>query len=186
MSRPGLFRSFMDFFREMRSFGQPELQNLKLQARALQKQLDELEAMRAAREKQEEALAMMQIQNTVANLQQLDTILQKSEKVIAAAVAEASTKTDERVKAMLQQKAQEVVSKLDLKKALSLDLSHEQIVQDAVQQTAAKLQSEGGLANLASPDQQQRSDSPVQVPSPPAAGEASAASSPPIQHQQNG
>lgn len=82
---------------------------------------------------------------------------------IAAAVAEASTKTDERVKAMLQQKAQEVVSKLDLKKALSLDLSHEQIVQDAVQQTAAKLQSEGGLANLASPDQQQRSDSPVQV-----------------------
>lgn len=40
--------------------------------------------MRAAREKQEEALAMMQIQNTVANLQQLDTILQKSEKVVHA------------------------------------------------------------------------------------------------------
>ncbi len=35
--------------------------------------------MRAAREKQEEALALMQIQNTVQNLQQLDKILQKSE-----------------------------------------------------------------------------------------------------------
>lgn len=38
--------------------------------------------MRAAREKQEEALAMMQMQNTVQNLQQLDKILQKSEKMV--------------------------------------------------------------------------------------------------------
>lgn len=38
--------------------------------------------MRAAREKQEEALAMMQMQNTVQNLQQLDKILVKSEKMV--------------------------------------------------------------------------------------------------------
>ena len=38
--------------------------------------------MRAAREKQEEALAMMQMQNTVQNLQQLDKILEKSEKMV--------------------------------------------------------------------------------------------------------
>ena len=38
--------------------------------------------MRATREKQEEALAMMQMQNTVQNLQQLDKILQKSEKMV--------------------------------------------------------------------------------------------------------
>lgn len=38
--------------------------------------------MRAAREKQEEALALMQMQNTVQNLQQLDKILQKSETVV--------------------------------------------------------------------------------------------------------
>lgn len=38
--------------------------------------------MRAAREKQEEALAMMQMQNTVLNLKQLDKIFEKSEKMV--------------------------------------------------------------------------------------------------------
>ena len=38
--------------------------------------------MRAARERQEEALAMMQVQNTVTNMQQLDKIVQKSEKLV--------------------------------------------------------------------------------------------------------
>ncbi|KAL3131944.1 hypothetical protein ABBQ38_007640 [Trebouxia sp. C0009 RCD-2024] len=185
MSRPGLFRSLRDFFREMRSFGNPELENLKLQARALQKQLDQLEAMRAAREQQEEALALMHMQNTVQNLQQLDKILQKSETVIAAAVAEASARTDQRVKTMLQQKAQEVVSKLDLHKALSLDIPPEQIVKDAVQQTAAQLESEGGLANLGLPGPQSQAAPPVQDQPPPAAtGQAGTESSPPIQHQQ--
>lgn len=42
----------------------------------------QLEAMRAAREQQEEALALMHMQNTVQNLQQLDKILQKSETVV--------------------------------------------------------------------------------------------------------
>ena len=43
--------------------------------------------MRAAREKQEEALALMQMQNTVQNLQQLDKILQKSETVVRVALS---------------------------------------------------------------------------------------------------
>ncbi len=82
---------------------------------------------------------------------------------IAAAVAAVSARTDERVKTMLQQKAQEVVSKLDLKKALSLEIPPEQIVRDAVQQTAAQLESEGGLANLRLPGQQSQPATPVQV-----------------------
>lgn len=42
----------------------------------------QLEAMRAARAKNEEALALMQVQNTVQNLQQLDKIVQKSEQMV--------------------------------------------------------------------------------------------------------
>lgn len=42
----------------------------------------QLEAMRAARAKHEEALALMQVQNTVQNLQQLDKIVQKSEHMV--------------------------------------------------------------------------------------------------------
>lgn len=82
---------------------------------------------------------------------------------IAAAVAEASARTDQRVNTMLQQKAQEVVSKLDLHKALSLDIPPEQIVKDAVQQTTAQLEAEGGLANLGVPSQQNQPATPVQV-----------------------
>ena len=78
-------------------------------------------------------------------------------------MAEASARTDQRVKTMLQQKAQEVVSKLDLKKALSLNIPPEQIVQDAVQQTTAQLESEGGLANLGLDAQQSQPATPVQV-----------------------
>ena len=81
---------------------------------------------------------------------------------IAAAVESAGAKIDERIKTMLQQKAQEVVSKLDLQKALSLDIPPEQIVQDAMQQATAQLQSEGGSLSLAAPGQQ-TSKSPVQA-----------------------
>lgn len=81
---------------------------------------------------------------------------------IAAAVESAGAKTDQQIKTMLQQKAEEVVSKLDLQKALSLDIPPEQIVQDAMQQATAQLQSKGGSLHLAAPVQQ-TSDSPVQV-----------------------
>ena len=81
---------------------------------------------------------------------------------IAAAVETAGAKTDEQIKTMLQQKAQEVVSKLDLQKALSLDIPPEQIVQGAMQQATAQLQSEGGPLSLAAPVRQ-KPDRPVQV-----------------------
>lgn len=81
---------------------------------------------------------------------------------IAAAVESAGAKTDKQIKNMLQQKAQEVVSKLDLQKALSLDIPPEKIVQDAMQQANALLQSEGGSVSLAVPGQQQ-SESPVRA-----------------------
>lgn len=133
---------------------------------------------------------MMQMQNTVQNLQQLDKILQKSEKMvrhasvrldtprpcvagtnnlvqIAAAVESAGARTDEQIKTMLQQKAEEVVSKLDLQKALSLDVPPEQIVQDVMQQANAQLQSEGKSMSLAAPGQQKNLDSPAQVGTPP-------------------
>ncbi len=42
----------------------------------------QLEAMRAAREAQEEALALMQAQHTVQNLQQMEKIVQQSEKMV--------------------------------------------------------------------------------------------------------
>lgn len=81
---------------------------------------------------------------------------------IAAAVESAGAKTDEQIKTMLQQKAQEVVSKLDLQKALSLDIPPEQIVQDAVQQATAQLQSQGGSLRLAVSGQQ-TSESHIQA-----------------------
>lgn len=82
---------------------------------------------------------------------------------IAAAVESAGAKTDEQIKAMLQQKAEEIVSKLDLQKALSLDVPPEQIVHDVMQQATAQLQSEGKSVSLAAPGQQTNLDSPTQV-----------------------
>ena len=82
---------------------------------------------------------------------------------IAAAVESAGTRTDEQIKTMLQQKAEEVVGKLDLQKALSLDVPPEQIVQDVMQQATAQLQSEGDSVSLAAPGQQTNLDSPAQV-----------------------
>lgn len=187
MSRPGLFRSLRELFRELRTFGDPALDNLKIQARALQRQLDELEAMRAARAKHEEALALMQVQNTVQNLQQLDKIVQKSELMIAAAVEKAGAQTDQKVKMLLQQRAQEVVSKLDLAKALSMDASPERIVADAMKQAASQLQADGGHAlNLAQPNlQPQLPDTLSQGSQPPSSPTAvSNATSPLSQHQQ--
>ena len=71
---------------------------------------------------------------------------------IAAAVDKAGAETDQQIKAMLQHKAQEIVSKLDLHKALSLDVPPEQIVAEAMQQANAQLQSEGGsVLHLAKP-----------------------------------
>lgn len=149
MSRPGLFRSLRELFSEMRTFGNPELENLKRQAVSLQRELDELEAMRAAREKQEEALALMHAQNTVQNLQQMERIVDRSRAMIADAVEKASAETDKKVKAMLHLRAQEVMSKLDLSKALSLDSSPEQILADAMQQAEAQLQADDTEASLA-------------------------------------
>lgn len=82
---------------------------------------------------------------------------------IAAAVQSAGARTDEQIKTMLQQKAEEVVSKLDLQKAMSLDIPPEQIVQDVMQQATAQLQSEGESVSLAAPGQQTNLDSPAQV-----------------------
>lgn len=82
---------------------------------------------------------------------------------IAAAVESAGARTDEQIKTMLQQKAEEVVGKLDLQKALSLDVPPEQIVQDVMQQATAQLQSEGDSVSLAAPGQQTNLDSPAQV-----------------------
>ena len=74
---------------------------------------------------------------------------------IAAAVEKAGAQTDQKVKMLLQQRAQEVVSKLDLAKALSMDASPEQIVADAMKQAASQLQADGGHAlNLAQPNLQ--------------------------------
>ena len=42
----------------------------------------QLEGRRAAREAQEEALALMQVQHTVQNLQQMEQIVQQSEKMV--------------------------------------------------------------------------------------------------------
>ena len=50
---------------------------------------------------------------------------------------------------MLHLRAEEVMSKLDLSKALSLDSSPEQIVADAMQQAEAQLQADGTEASLA-------------------------------------
>ena len=96
--------------------------------------------------------------NTKAVLGKITSFVQ-----IAAAVESAGVKTDEQIKTMLQQKAQEVVSKLDLHKALSLDLPPEQIIQDAMQQATAQLQSEGKPVSFTLPDQQMQTGSPVQV-----------------------
>ena len=71
---------------------------------------------------------------------------------IVEAVEKAGAQTDEHVKVLLQQKAQEVVGKLDLTKALSLDIAPEQIVADAMQQASAQLQAESGQEiNLTQP-----------------------------------
>lgn len=61
---------------------------------------------------------------------------------IVEAVEKAGAQTDEHVKVLLQQKAREVVGKLDLTKALSLDIPPEEIVADAMQQASAQLQAE--------------------------------------------
>ena len=78
---------------------------------------------------------------------------------------EAGAKTDQQIKAILHQKAQEIVSKLDLEKAMSMDASPEQIIQDAMRQATVQLQSEGeSLLNLDLPATPQRpSQSPAQV-----------------------
>ena len=68
---------------------------------------------------------------------------------IADAVEKASAETDKKVKAMLHLRAEEVMSKLDLSKALSLDSSPEQIVADAMQQAEAQLQADDTEASLA-------------------------------------
>lgn len=145
----------------------------------------------------------MQVHSRVQNLQQLDKIVQKSEKMvchhirigvftsacshptvcmllcspqwvsgslhlpcdlaprlalpflqIAAAVEKAGAQTDQQIKDLLQQKAQQVISKLDLEKALSLDVPPEQIAADAMEQASAQLQAEGDQALNLMPDSQ--------------------------------
>lgn len=140
MSKPGLFRALKEFFADFRAFGNPELDNLKLQAKALQKQLDQLEAMRAVRVQQEEALSLMQVQSTVQNIQHLDRMKQKQEDLVKAAVEQASAHADKQIKAMLEQKAQQVVSNLDLSKAISMDVPVEDIVAKTMQAPELKQQ----------------------------------------------
>lgn len=48
--------------------------------------LMQLEAMRAARVKQEEALALMQVESSVQTLQQMDRIKQKQESMVRQTV----------------------------------------------------------------------------------------------------
>ena len=130
-------------------------------------ELWQLEAMRAARVKQEEALALMQAQSSVQSMQQLDRIKQKQEGMVrnpfklqtigtlpdlallqssichlqvAEAIELASAQTDKRLKAALHQRAQEIVSNLDLSKALSLDTPPEEVVAGAMKEVEAQLQ----------------------------------------------
>ncbi|KAL0050110.1 hypothetical protein WJX82_004584 [Trebouxia sp. C0006] len=166
MSRPGLLRSLRDLFREFRNFGNPELENLKVHALRLQQELDELEARRAAREAQEEALALMQAQHTVHSLKQMEQIVQQSEKVIAAAVEKAGAQTDQQIKALLQQKAEEVMSKIDLSKALSLGGSPEEAVKHAMEEASAQLQAEGANFRLAQAEPQAPPSSNMQSTQP--------------------
>ncbi|KAL0026979.1 hypothetical protein WJX79_005732 [Trebouxia sp. C0005] len=165
MSRPGLLRSLRDLFREFRNFGNPELQNLKVHALELQQELDKLEARRAAREAQEEALALMQAQHTVQKLEQMEHIVQQSEKLIAAAVDRAGAQTDQQIKALLQQKADEIMSKIDLSKALSLDGSPEEAVKHAMGEASAQLQAEGANFHLAQAEPQAPPSSKMQLKS---------------------
>lgn len=166
MSRPGLLRSLRELFREFRNFGNPELENLKVHALELQKELDKLEAMRAARAAQEEALALMQVQHTVQSLQQMEKIVQQSEKMIAAAVDRAGAQTDQQIKALLQQKAEEVMSKIDLSKALSLGGSPEEAVKHAMGEASAQLQAEGADFQLARAEPQALPSSNMQSTQP--------------------
>ncbi|DBA95038.1 TPA: hypothetical protein ACH3X1_002554 [Trebouxia sp. C0004] len=165
MSRPGLLRSLRELYREFRNFGNPELENLKVHALELQKELVKLEAKRAAREAQEDALALMQVQHKVQNLQQMEKIVQQSEKMIAAAVDRAGARTDQQIKALLQQKAEEVMSKIDLTQALSLGGSPEEAVKHAMGEASTQLQAEGANFCLAQAEPQAPPSSNTQVKS---------------------
>ncbi len=63
---------------------------------------------------------------------------------IAAAVDRAGAQTDQQIKAMLQHKAEEVMSKIDLTKMLSLGASPEEVVQHVMGEASAQLHAEGG------------------------------------------
>ena len=58
---------------------------------------------------------------------------------VAEAVAKASAQADKRIKAVLEQKAQQIVSNLDLSKALALDLPPEEAVAGVMQEAQEKL-----------------------------------------------
>lgn len=80
-----------------------------------------------------------------------------------AAVEKALAETEQQVQALLHRKAEEVVSKLDLSKALSLDVPPEQIVAEAMQQATAQLDAEGREAFLAQPATSAQAQHPSQV-----------------------
>ena len=84
---------------------------------------------------------------------------------IAEAVNKAGEEADEHMQALLQLKAKEVMSKLDLSKALSLETPPEQIVAEAMQQATAQLQAEGVETLLSQPgtSAQQPASDPSQV-----------------------
>ncbi len=82
---------------------------------------------------------------------------------IAAAVDRAGAQTDQQIKALLQQKAEEVMSKIDLSKALSLGGSPEEAVKHAMEEASAQLQAEGASFRLAQAEPQAPSSSNMQV-----------------------
>ncbi len=82
---------------------------------------------------------------------------------IAAAVERAGAQTDQQIKALLQQKAEEVMSKIDLSKALSLSSSPEEAVTQAMEEASAQLQAEGANFRLAQAEPQAPPSSNMQV-----------------------
>ena len=84
---------------------------------------------------------------------------------IAAAVDRAGAQTDQQIKALLQQKADEIMSKIDLSKALSLDGSPEEAVKHAMGEASAQLQAEGANFHLAQAEPQAPPSSKMQLKS---------------------
>ena len=82
---------------------------------------------------------------------------------IAAAVEKAGAQTDQQIKALLQQKAEEVMSKIDLSRALSLGGSPEEAVKHAMEEASAQLQAEGANFRLAQAEPQAPPSSNMQV-----------------------